>query len=101
MPQEIYLTDDARQLFRTRLGGADVVVRAWWQPLDESWYIGLALADGTPIVAAARLSERARLLHDRPTPLPGELRLEGTGAPGRRPWRATHRLLFYDRGEAP
>lgn len=93
MAQRILLTTDARQRFRTRLGGRLARIRAWWQPSDENWY--LSIDDVTRGFSAygVRLLENAVLLRDEPG-FDGELWVIGRGPPGRRAWSTTHQLIY-------
>ena len=94
MAQQIQLTNDARLTFRTILGGQNVRVLAWWQPLDASWYLTLSWLDGRVIIAGARLVENGRPLDGQVTDFAGSIVVDGTGHPGRNSWATTHRLLY-------
>lgn len=100
MAQLIALTDDARQTFRTILGGQNVRVRAWWQPLDENWYISLSNLDGTPIITGLRLDEAARPVDGHLLDFKGGLLIDGVGEVGRNAWTTTHRLVYLTEVEA-
>lgn len=101
MAQLIPLTTDARQTFRTILGDQSVRVTAWWQPLDEHWYVSIVRTDGSRVIDGARLVEGGRPLRGQVPDVPweGELYVEGIGSPGRRAWAETHRLLYLTPAE--
>ena len=100
MAQQIPMTNDARRTFRTILGGQSVRVRAWWQPLDENWYLSLAWLDRRPIVSGVRLLAGARPLDGAVLDFEGALFVDGTERLGRRAWTTTHRLLYLTADEA-
>lgn len=100
MAQLIPLTGDARQEFRTILGGTPVEVVAWWQPSDRHWYISVASASGERIASGLRLVGDGQPLRDILSTLDGGLYVEGAGEPGRDAWSSgTHRLLFLPSSE--
>lgn len=92
--QHLPFTGDARQTFRTILGGQSVRVRNWWQPTDQNWYMSLANVDQTPIVTGVRLPEGGLPLAGRIVDFVGQFFVEGRGEPGREAWTTTHRLLY-------
>ena len=94
MAQQLSMTSDARRTYRTVLGGQNVRIRAWWQPLDRSWYVTLAWLDGRVILAGARLVDSGRPLDGQVTDFAGSLVVVGNGHPGREAWTTTHRLLY-------
>ena len=94
MHQLIPLTDDARQTFRTLLGGQSVRVRAWWQPSDENWYLTLAWTDGRIIVAGVRLVDDGQPFAGQMLDFAGSLDVQGTGSLSRNAWSTTHRLVY-------
>ena len=100
MAQQIALTADARQTFRTMIGTQGVRVTAWWQPLDEAWYLSLAWLDRRPIVTGVRLTEGGRPLRGFVTDFVGQVHVSGNGEPGREAWGSTHRLLWLTDEEA-
>ena len=100
MAQQIALTADARQTFRTMVGAQGVRVTAWWQPLDEAWYLSLAWLDRRPIVTGVRLTEGGRPLRGFVTDFVGQVHVSGNGEPGREAWGSTHRLLWLTDEEA-
>jgi len=91
MSSLIRLTDDARQTFRTSLGGQSVRLTVWWQPSDERWYLSV---DG--IASGTRLVEGGWPLLGLNHGLGGEVYVYGPGEPGRHAWVQTHSLLFVD-----
>ena len=92
--QQIRLTDDVRQTFRTVLGGQSVRVKAWWQPLDLHWYLSLMWTDGRGIVAGVRLVEGGKPLAGHVLEFSGMLAVDGLGMPERNAWSTTHRLIY-------
>ena len=94
MPQLIPLTDDARQTFRTLLGGQSVRIRAWWQPSDEHWYLTLAWTDGRIIVAGVRLVEGGQPLAGHVLEFSGRLDVMGAGPLVRSAWSTSHFLVY-------
>ena len=101
MAQLIALSDDARQSFRVILGAQGVRVRAYWQPLDENWYLSLSNLDRTPIISGVRLDEAARPLDGQLlTDFKGALLVDGVGEVGRHAWTTTHKLLYLSEAEA-
>lgn len=99
MAQQIIMTDDARRTWRTILGGQGVRARAWWQPLDENWYLSLSWLDRRPIVSAVRLVEGGRPLRGAVLDFAGEIVVAGTGELGRNAWTTSHRLLYLTAAE--
>ena len=93
--QQIPLSNDARQTFRTILGSQNVRITAWWQPMDYHWYLTLGWLDGRGIIAGIRLVEGGRPLDGIISDFEGTLRVDGMGKPDRLSWETTHRL-FYD-----
>ena len=96
MAQVVALTNDARQTFRTVLGGQSVRVTAWWQPLDEYWYMSLSRMNGAPIISAVRLVESGRPLSGQLLEFSGQLIVDGRGDPGREAWTSGHRLIYVN-----
>lgn len=102
MAQAIPLTHDARQTFRSILGGQSVRLTVWWQPLTGGWYVSLRFTDGRPIAAGLRLCAGALPLRGYVTDFAGGLYLDGDGEPDRLAWMdATHRLLWIAPDELP
>ena len=99
MPQQIILTDDARQSFRTIVGGQGVRITAWWNVVDGRWYLTLSRLDRTVIAAGLRLVEGGRPLRGVMTDFAGELIVDGMGEPGRHAWAGSHRLLYLSPDE--
>ena len=100
MAQQVILTDDARQTFRTVLDGQSVRVTVWWQPDDESWYISLAWLDRRPIVSGVRLVSGGFPLRRVETDFLGELYVSGPNTePMREAWSTTHEVLYLTREE--
>ena len=92
--QQLSMTDAARRTWRTVLGGQNVRVRVWWQPLDGAWYLTLAWLDGRIILAGARLVDGGQPLEGHVTDFRGSLRVTGAGELGRHAWTTTHRLVY-------
>lgn len=73
---------------RVTLGGQPVVLRAWWQPLSEAWYLSLYTRGEEPIALGRQMSTLRRLI-SAPA-FSGELvvmPLEDDGGPiGRQAW---------------
>ena len=94
--QTIPLTTDARQRMRVTLGNQPVILRAWWQPLSEAWYLSLYTRREEPIALGRQVSMGRRLIE-----APGfvgdlvTVPLERYGAPiGREAWGQTHGLAY-------
>ena len=94
--QAIPLTTDARQRMRVTLGNQPVILRAWWQPLSEAWYLSLYTRGEEPIALGRQVSTGRRLIE-----APGfvgdlvVIPLERYGAPiGREAWGQTHGLAY-------
>lgn len=100
MAQTIPLSDDARSTFRIILGGQEIRIRAWWQPLDENWYLSMLWLDGRPIILGVRIDEAARPLDGRNLDFQGALLVDGIGDVGRNAWTTTHRLIYLTAEEA-
>lgn len=94
MASVIRLTNDARQTFRTSLGGVSARLTVWWQPSDAHWYLAV---DG--VTASARLVERGLPLLGRRHAYGGQLYVQGPGVPGRYAWEQTHVLVFLTDAE--
>ena len=99
MAQQIPFSTDARQTFRTTLGGQNVRFAAWWQPLDEYWYFSLHWLDRRPIITGARLVQAGEPMNGLVTEFKGGFRVDGAGRPGRNGFTETHRLLYLAPGE--
>ena len=99
MAQQLSMTNDARRTYRTVLGGQNVRVRVWWQPLDSNWYFSMSWVNRDPIVLGVRLTEGGRPLADTVTDFEGEIYVDGTGRPGRLAWTVSHRLLYLTPAE--
>ena len=99
--QAIPLTTDARQRMRVTLGNQPVILRAWWQPLSEAWYLSLYTRREEPIALGRQVSMGRRLI-EAPG-FAGELvtvPLERYGAPiGREAWGQTHGLAYLEPSE--
>ena len=99
--QAIPLTTDARQRMRVTLGGQPVVLRAWWQPLSEAWYLSLHTR-GEAAIALGRQVAASRRLVEAPG-FSGELMavpLEHDPSPiGREAWGRTHGLVYMEPAE--
>ena len=99
--QLIPLTTDARQRLRVTVGGQPVVLRAWWQPLSEAWYVSLYSRREEPIAVGRQVSVSRRLI-EAPA-FDGEFVVlpVGNGPPamGRESWDATHRLVYFSSDE--
>ena len=98
MPAVIPVTNDARQRFRTVLGGQDASLAVWWQPSDEAWYFTLTLGN-TDIVSSMRLTEEGEPLSGVVSSFEGQILVYGTGDPARDAWTETHSLLYYTPAE--
>ena len=97
--QNIPLTNDARQTFRTILGGQSVRVTAWWQPFDKYWYVSLAWLDGRGISSSMRLVEGGRPLRAIVNDFKGGLLVTGSGVPRRNSFTEKHRLVYLTESE--
>ncbi|MDE2848200.1 MAG: hypothetical protein OXO51_15975 [Gemmatimonadota bacterium] len=100
MAQVIPLSNAPRQTFRTILDGQNVRMTAWYQPLDEHWYLSILRLDRTPIISSVRLVPmgypiRALIVAD----FTGDLIVEGAGDMGPEAWTTTHRLIYLAEGE--
>ena len=60
--QAIPLTTDARQRMRVTLGNQPVILRAWWQPLSEAWYLSLYTRGEEPIALGRQVTTARRLI---------------------------------------
>ena len=96
--QEVPLSGDARQTFRTRLGEKAVRVSSWWQDVDGAHYMSLVGLDAEPIATGLRLVEGGQPLRNQAVDLSGDLFVSGRGALTRRAWQDTHRLLYAPPG---
>ena len=92
--QQIILSNDARQTFRTSLNGQNVRITAWWQPIDFHWYLTMGWLDGRGIIAGIRLVEGGQPLNGVITDFQGTLRVDGMGKLDRLSWETTHKLLY-------
>ena len=97
--QQIPVTGDARQTFRTRLGGQNVRLTVWWQPLDAHWYLAVAASDGARILGAARLVDDGRPMQGQTLDFDGEVFVDGIGTPERDAWTTGHRLVYATAAE--
>lgn len=100
--QAIPLSTDARQRMRVTLGGQQVVLHAWWQPLSEAWYLSLHTRGEEPI-ALGRQVATARRLVEAPSVFSGELVVvpleRDATSIGREAWGRTHGLVYLDAAE--
>ena len=95
--QQVPFLSRVRETFRTRLGGKPVRFDKVFQPVDQSWYMSLSVADvaRTPITTGVRLLGRAVPLATLPAnALGGQLFVDGVGDPGRDAWGTSHRLIY-------
>lgn len=93
--QRIPLTRDARQTFRTILGGQSVRMTVFWQPMNEGWYVSLVGLDQEPIVSGLRLAVGSTPLRGVSTPtFQGSLIVVGPGPLGRDAWAENNELIF-------
>ena len=96
------LLDVDRQSLVLRVGGVDVRVRVWWQPLDQAWYGGLEVPVGRVVVSGRRLVVNAGLLDRLSDVLLGNIvcrpltELGQTVEPGRAAWREGTHGLFWE-----
>ena len=60
--QAIPLTTDTRQRMRVTLGNQPVILRAWWQPLSEAWYLSLYTRGEEPVALGRQVSMGRRLI---------------------------------------
>lgn len=98
MAQQIQLTNNPSQTFRTSLGGQNVRMTVWWQTIDQNWYANLAWLDRRLIVSGLRLVGRP--MRGLRGEFEGELVLHGNGLPGREAWTTTHTLYYLTATEA-
>ena len=99
--QTIPLTADARQRLRVTLGGQPVVLRAWWQPLSEAWYVSLYNRAEEPLALGRQVAHGRRLL-GMTEGFEGELLavpLADSTELGRAAWGKTHALVYLDGAE--
>ena len=101
MMQAIPLTTDVRQRMRLTLGRQPVILRAWWQPLSEAWYLSLYTRGEEPIALGRQIAAHRRLIG-----VPGfsgelvAMALEdGNFVIGRQAWEETHGLLYLEPSE--
>ena len=96
--QQVPFLSRVRETFRTSIGGHPVRFNKIYQPLDQSWYMSLSVADvaRTPIVTGVRLLGRSVPLAaaGASTLIGGQLYVDGVGDPGRDAWGTSHRLLY-------
>ena len=95
--QQVPFLSRVRETFRTNIGGRSVRFNKFFQPLDQSWYMSLSVADiaRTPIVTGVRLLGRSVPLAGVAADVfRGQLFVDGVGDPGRDAWGSTHRLLY-------
>ena len=101
--QTIPLTQDARQTMRVTLGGQPVVLRAWWQPLSEAWYLSILSRSLEPIALGRQVSHGRRLL-GVVSGFAGELMavplIPEIDVLGRNAWGESHALVYLDGSEA-
>ena len=100
--QTIPLTQDAGQTLRVTLGGQPVVLRAWWQPLSEAWYLSVRSRSEDPIALGRQVTHGRRLI-GAANGFSGELiavplRPDGDTV-GRDAWGQTHALVYLDGDE--
>ena len=99
--QTIPLTTNARQRLRLTLGGQPVVLRAWWQPLSEAWYLSLHARDEAPLALGRQVAHGRRLLGITEG-FEGELLavpLSDSTELGRDAWGDSHALVYLDGSE--
>ena len=86
---------------RVTLGGQQVVLHAWWQPLSEAWYLLLHTRGEEPI-ALGRQVATARRLVEAPSVFSGELVVvpleRDATSIGREAWGRTHGAGLFGRG---
>ncbi len=86
---------------RVTLGNQPVILRAWWQPLSEAWYLSLYTRGEEPIALGRQVSTGRRLI-EAPG-LAGDLvviPLERYGEPiGWEAWGQTHGLAYLESSE--
>ena len=92
--QQLALTGDVNQTFRTILGKQPVRIRHRWHPTDKKWYLGLYDQGKHPIATGLRLVESGRPLQTYAGDFAGELYVEGGGEPTRDAFTSSHRLLY-------
>ena len=95
--QQVPFLSRVRETFRTTIGGTPVRFNKIYQPLDQSWYMSLSVADivRTPIATGVRLLGRSvPLAAAGANVLRGQLYVDGVGDPGRDAWGTSHRLLY-------
>ncbi len=101
--EAIPLTTDPRQRMRVTLGAHPVVLRVWWQPLSEAWYVSLYTRAEEPLALGRQVATGQRLVESTPR-FSGELvalPLERDASViGREAWGRTHGLLYLDETEA-
>ena len=99
--QMVPLTTNARQRMRVTLGNQPVILRVWWQPLSEAWYLSLYTRGEDPIALGRQVTTARRLINA--PDFPGDLvaiPLERYGAPiGREAWGRTHGLAYLEPSE--
>lgn len=105
MPQKLKLEGDASQRFQTTLGDQSVFIELAWHDISESWFLGIELADGTPVTKGRRLSTNTFALEGILTPnFAGDLVALSLVTPSteltRDSWTTTHTLTYYAEGES-
>ena len=101
--QVVPLTSDPHQSMTVRLGGQEVRLRAWWQPLSEAWYVSLETGAGVALALGRQVASRRRLVNDPGfagdlTALPltsGDVQPLGAAC-----WGQTHQLVYLTPSEA-
>ena len=95
---EIPLLNEPRQSFTTVLAQQECLMRVWWQPLDEHWYINLEYPPGTPVVTGRRLLTDQRVIGSVASDFSGDLivrsRSGDSSQPGVEAWTTTHGLVY-------
>ncbi len=99
MAQEIPLSAAPRQTMRTILGSQNVRITAWYQPIDEQWYMTLSRLDRTDIITGVRLAEGIVPIRSLVSDFRGDLFVIGQGDIGPDGWTTTHRLIYIAAGE--